>query len=230
MFGNPVINDGNGLLGGSEAEHAALRLEMVRTQLEGRGIRDPRVLAAMVKVPRHHFLPPELAHRAYEDAPVPIGQGQTLSQPFIVAFMTEKLELRGDERVLEIGTGSGYQTAVLAELGRRSSSVEVREALSRRAQTLLGRLGYLNISYTIGDGRQGWPGEAPFDAILAAAAPQELPDALKEQLADGGRLIVPLGDEHQDLWLFSAVAGTWRSQRLLPVRFVPLVHGNAPSS
>ena len=223
------MNDGHGRVGPSEAEQAQLRLDMVRTQLEARGIRDPRVLAAMQKIPRHCFLPPDLSHRAYEDAPVPIGQGQTLSQPFIVAFMSEKLELRGDERVLEIGTGSGYQTAVLAELAGRVNTVEVLEALSSRARSLLDRLGYRNISYAVGDGRLGWRDEGPFDSILAAAASKEVPVALTEQLADGGRLILPLGDEHQDLWLFRVVAGNWSSRRLLPVRFVPLIHGATPS-
>jgi protein-L-isoaspartate(D-aspartate) O-methyltransferase len=223
------MNDGNGSVGSSEAEHAQLRLHMVRTQLESRGIRDPRILAAMATIPRHHFLPPQLSYRAYEDAPVPIGQGQTLSQPFIVAFMTEKLELRGDERVLEIGTGSGYQTAVLAELARSIYTVEVLEPLSLGARDLLDRLGYRNISYTVGDGRLGWREQAPFDAILAAAASPEVPDHLKDQLVDGGRLILPLGDEHQDLWLFRAEAGAWTSRRLLPVRFVPLIHGSSLS-
>ena len=223
------MNGGSGSAGVSEAEHAQHRLSMVRTQLEARGIRDPRVLGAMAKVPRHLFLPAEFSQRAYEDAPVPIGQGQTLSQPFIVAFMTEKLDLRGDERVLEIGTGSGYQTAVLAELARRVYTVEVLESLSLKARDLLDRLGYGNNSYAVGDGRQGWREEAPFDAVLAAAASEDLPGALREQLGDPGRLILPLGEEHQDLWLFRASEGTWTSQCLLPVRFVPLIHGSSPS-
>ncbi len=223
------MNDGNGSAGVSEAEQAQQRLGMVRTQLEARGIRDPRVLGAMARIPRHLFLPPEFSHRAYEDAPVPIGQGQTLSQPFIVAFMTEKLELRGDERVLEIGTGSGYQTAVLAELAGGVYTVEVLETLSVKARALLDGLGYRNISFAVGDGRLGWREEAPFDAVLAAAASEEVPGALREQIAEGGRLILPLGEEHQDLWLFRATEGTWTSRRLLPVRFVPLIHGRAPS-
>ncbi|HEU5182548.1 MAG TPA: protein-L-isoaspartate(D-aspartate) O-methyltransferase [Candidatus Polarisedimenticolia bacterium] len=224
------MNDRNGSAGVSETEYAQRRLEMVRSQLEARGIRDPRVLGAMAKVPRHLFLPPEFSHRAYEDAPVPIGLGQTLSQPFIVAFMTEKLELRGDERVLEIGTGSGYQTAVLAELVEGVYTVEVLETLSLKARVVLDRLGYRNISFAIGDGRLGWREEAPFNAVLAAAASEEVPGSLRHQIADGGRLILPLGEEHQDLWLFRATEGSWTSRRLVPVRFVPLIHGSAPSN
>lgn len=208
-----------------EARFAQLRQQMVQTQLVSRGIQDPRILDVMGRVPRHLFLDPMQREGAYEDSPISIGRGQTLSQPYIVAFMTEQLKLTGQERVLEIGTGSGYQTAVLAELVQRVYTLEVLEPLALGARFLLGRLGYQNIEFAVGDGRLGWPEEAPFDAILAAAAAEDIPAPLRDQIADGGKMILPLGQDHQDLWLFLRSGSELVSQRLLPVRFVPLVHG-----
>ena len=213
-----------------EARFFELRQRMVRTQLITRGIQNPRVLDVMGRVPRHRFLDPMQRGGAYEDSPIPIGSGQTLSQPYIVAYMTEQLNLTGQERVLEIGTGSGYQTAVLAELVRRVYTLEVLEPLSLGARQLLTRLGYQNIEFAVGDGRRGWPEEAPFDAILAAAAAEDMPAPLRDQVADGGRMILPLGQDHQDLWLFLRLGNEFVSRRLLPVRFVPLVHGSPPTT
>ena len=206
------------------------RREMVAAQLSARGIRDERVLSAMRRVPRHLFLAPEQREQAYQDAPIPIGHGQTLSQPYIVAFMTEQLELTGDERVLEIGTGSGYQTAVLAELAREGYTLELLETLSRKARALLVSLGYSNIEFAVGDGRLGWLEAAPFDGVLAAAAAEAVPQALLDQLGEGGRMILPLGEEHQELWFFRRAGPEITSRPLLPVRFVPLMHGNPSHS
>jgi protein-L-isoaspartate(D-aspartate) O-methyltransferase len=201
------------------------REEMVRGQIEARGIADPHVLRAMRKVPRERFVPQESAEQAYDDHPIPIGLEQTISQPFIVAYMTECLGLKGGERVLEIGTGSGYQTAVLSEIAGEVFTVEIQEPLSRNARERLAALGYSNVRFAVGDGRQGWPEAAPFDAILAAASAEILPPSLPGQLAPGGRLILPLGVDQQDLWLITKGPGGDVSHRLIPVRFVPLLRG-----
>ena len=211
-----------------DPKYLRLRAEMVETQLLTRGIRDRGVLEAMGKVPRHLFLDPELRDHAYEDRPVPIGHGQTLSQPYIVAFMTEQLELHTEDRVLEIGTGSGYQTAVLAELVQEVITLEILATLSNRAEVLLNSLGYVNIRFLVGDGRRGWPQAAPFQAILAAAAAESIPPLLVDQLCEGGRMVLPLGIGHQDLWLIQRSRGESLSRRLLPVRFVPMV-GDSPT-
>jgi protein-L-isoaspartate(D-aspartate) O-methyltransferase len=210
---------------GLETKWARLRENMVRSQIEARGIRDPRVLGAMRKVPRHRFVDAASLEQAYEDRPLPIGLDQTISQPYIVAFMTEQLQLRGGERVLEVGTGSGYQTAVLAEMGGEVFTLEIHEPLSRIARQRLAELGYGNVRFAVGDGRAGWPEEAPFGAILAAASAEAVPPALLEQLAIGGRLVLPLGVEHQDLMMITRTAEGDVARNLLPVRFVPLVHG-----
>jgi protein-L-isoaspartate(D-aspartate) O-methyltransferase len=201
------------------------REDMVKVQIAGRGIRDARVLRAMRSVPRHRFVPAELIDRAYEDGPLPLGSGQTISQPYIVAFMTECLGLTGGERVLEIGTGSGYQTAILAELAAEVFTIELLTDLAHGARRRLEALGYSAIRFSTGDGILGWPEAAPFDAILVAAAAERVPDALLDQLGDGARLILPLGIERQDLWVFTRTGEGPVSRRLLPVRFVPLVHG-----
>lgn len=201
----------------------AEREAMVETQIASRGVRDPRVLAALRKIPRHLFVPDSHRRRAYADDPQPIGFGQTISQPFIVAVMTEALELRGCERVLEIGTGSGYQTAVLAELCAEVFTVETIAALSETARTTLDGLGYKNIRYRVGDGTFGWKEFAPYDGILAAAAPAEVPPALREQLKSGGRLILPVGVEFQELMLITCGERGFEDRRLYPVRFVPLI-------
>jgi len=196
---------------------------MVETQLRARGLRDARVLEAMAGVPRHLFIPEGLESRAYSDEPLPIGEGQTISQPYIVAYMTAALGLEGEERVLEIGTGSGYQTAVLASVAREVWTVEVVPALAERARTILDGLGFKNVKYLVGDGARGWPGEAPFDAIMVTAAPPTVPPALEAQLAPGGRMIVPVGREFQELVLVRRGPSGLTREHLLPVRFVPLI-------
>jgi protein-L-isoaspartate(D-aspartate) O-methyltransferase len=195
---------------------------MVDEQIERRGIRDDRVLAAMRKVERHSFLPDSQWESAYSDHPLPIGEEQTISQPYIVALMSESLRLGGDERVLEVGTGCGYQTAVLAELAKEVFSVEILPGLAERARAALETLDYTNIHIVVGDGRQGWLENAPYDAILVAAAPREVPEALLEQLKEDGRLVIPVGEVNQELELYSRKAGEIASERIAPVRFVPL--------
>ncbi|MBC7364391.1 MAG: protein-L-isoaspartate(D-aspartate) O-methyltransferase [Candidatus Aminicenantes bacterium] len=196
---------------------------MVEFQIKRRGIRDPKVLEAMLKVPRHLFVPEQMKELAYGDEPLPIGEGQTISQPYIVAYMTEALKLTGHEKVLEIGTGSGYQTAILAELAREVYTVELIPELSRRAQKVLRELGYQNIHFLIGDGTLGWPEHAPYEAILVSAAPATVPRSLIEQLKENGRLIIPVGTEYQELVLVRKKKDGWEEERLIPVRFVPLV-------
>lgn len=177
----------------SPGDHAVPRARMVEEQLRRRGIADPRVLATLGKLPRHRFVEEALAGRAYGDHPLPIGEGQTISQPYMVALMTEALELRGHERVLEIGSGCGYQTAVLAELSGKVFAVERLKRLADRAIATLDDLGYYNVLVRVGDGSSGWPEEAPFDVILVAAAGPEVPPPLLEQLAPSGRLVMPVG-------------------------------------
>jgi len=201
---------------------ADARERMVEEQIEARGVRSSRVLAALREVPRHEFVPLEERDRAYEDRPLPIGHGQTISQPYIVAVMTELLDLSGDERVLEIGTGSGYQAAVLGRLAREVYTIEIVPELARRAEVDLRRLGFANVHVRDGDGYRGWPEHAPFDAIVVTAAPEHVPQPLVDQLAVGGRLVVPVGDVSQDLVLITRDADGVREQRLLGVRFVPM--------
>ncbi len=201
----------------------AERRRMVETQIEARGVRDPRVLRAMETVPRHLFVPEGLRGRAYADEPLPIGEGQTISQPYIVAYMTEALALRGGEKVLEVGTGSGYQTAVLAELAAEVYTIELVEDLSTRARETLDRLGYGNIRFRVGDGSLGWPEAAPFGAVMVTAAAAKVPAALEGQLGTGGTMIVPVGTDLQELMLVRREKKGLRRERLLPVRFVPLV-------
>lgn len=196
---------------------------MVREQIEARGVRDPRVLEALRKVPRHLFVPEETQPLAYTDQPLPIGYGQTISQPYIVAFMSEALELKSEDRVLEIGTGSGYQAAVLTHLAREVYSIEIVEPLGKEAAERLRRLGYSKIHLRIGDGYLGWPEAAPFDAIIVTAAPDHVPPALVEQLRDCGRLVLPLGRFEQDLVRIRRTPQGLRRETLLPVRFVPMV-------
>jgi protein-L-isoaspartate(D-aspartate) O-methyltransferase len=195
---------------------------MVQTQIASRGVRDPLTLAALRRVPRHLFVPQASVAQAYEDHPVPIGFGQTISQPYIVAFMTEALGLQGGESVLEVGTGCGYQAAVLAEIAARVYSIEIVEPLAREAAERLKRLGYANVSVRAGDGYLGWPEAAPFDGIVVTAAAPRIPEPLRQQLRDGGRLIVPVGEEWQELVLVTRHGERFDERRVLPVRFVPM--------
>jgi protein-L-isoaspartate(D-aspartate) O-methyltransferase len=210
---------------GDEEHFSAERRRMVLEQLSGAAyhITDSRILAAMDKVPRHQFIPADLRHRAYEDTPLPIGLGQTISQPFIVAFMTGQLNPRPTDRILEIGTGSGYQAAVLAELVKEIYTIEIVEVLAQRAKADLQQLGYTNIQVRAGDGYQGWPEAAPFDAVIVTCAPEQVPQPLVDQLRDGGRMIIPVGPEwDQTLVLLRKAGGRLEEQAVLPVRFVPM--------
>jgi protein-L-isoaspartate(D-aspartate) O-methyltransferase len=208
---------------GEDAGFVRAREAMVATQLAARGVHDPKTLAAMGKVPRHLFVPPSSVAEAYEDHPLPIGHGQTISQPYIVAFMTEALGLLGGENVLEVGTGSGYQAAVLAEIAARVHTIEIVAPLAEESAALLKRLGCANVEVRAGDGYRGWPEAAPFDAILVTAAPDHVPPDLEAQLAPGGRLVIPVGGSgDQELWLFTKTERGLERKRLLPVRFVPL--------
>lgn len=208
-----------------EPDYARLREEMVREQITARGVSDPAVIRAMRKVPRHLFVPPDRRAFSYGDHPLPIGEGQTISQPYIVAFMTEALGLRPGSKVLEIGTGSGYQAAILREMGTRVYSIEIIPALGKRARKTLSRLGYTDVHIKIGDGYRGWPGEAPFDAIIVTCAPEQIPGPLVEQLKEGGRMIIPVGKRGTVQKLVRGVkkGGRIRTEDLLLVRFVPMV-------
>jgi protein-L-isoaspartate(D-aspartate) O-methyltransferase len=204
-------------------EHVRGREQMVAFQLQARDIVDPVVLEVMGRVPRHLYVPEAMRASAYEDRPLPIGEGQTISQPYIVAYMTQALDLEPGDRVLEIGTGSGYQAAVLAEIVQEVYTIEIVPVLARKAGALLSRLGYENVHVRTGNGYFGWPGEAPFDAIIVTAAPGHVPQALVDQLADGAVLVLPVGEENQELVrIRSGTAGEKVVERLLPVRFVPM--------
>ncbi len=206
-----------------DGDYARERRMMTETQIRARGVRDPLVLSAMAKVPRHLFMPEGLRVHAYADEPLPIGDGQTISQPYIVAYMTEALGLKGGEKVLEVGTGSGYQSAVLAEIAGDVWTIEIVEALAQRARAVLDGLGYTNIHYRVGDGSEGWPEEAPFDGVIVTAAAPRMPAGLEAQLALGGRMIVPVGTDIQELFLVRRAKKGFERDRLLGVRFVPLV-------
>jgi protein-L-isoaspartate(D-aspartate) O-methyltransferase len=196
---------------------------MVEEQIAGRGVEDERVLAALRKVPRHEFVPEDRRDQAYEDRPLPIGWGQTISQPYVVAAMSEVLRLDGSERVLEVGTGSGYQAAVLSVLAREVYTIEIVEPLATRARADLARLGYTNVQVRFGDGYRGWPEAAPFDAIILTAAPDHVPEPLLAQLAPGGRMVLPLGSWSQELVLLTKDAeGQVHRRVLFGVRFVPM--------
>lgn len=199
------------------------RQVMLKDQIIARGIKDKNVIRAMGEVKRHLFVPDGLKDLAYEDGPLPIGYDQTISQPFIVAYMTEFLQLKKDDRVLEIGTGSGYQAAILAEIVKEVYSIEIIGELAKSAHDLLESLEYKNIFIKHGDGYKGWKEHAPFDAIIVTAAPTEVPQKLVEQLAEGGRMILPIGSVHQELYLIKKENGQVNQQSLLPVRFVPMV-------
>jgi protein-L-isoaspartate(D-aspartate) O-methyltransferase len=204
-------------------DDSARRARMVETQIVARGVRDPRVLAAMRKVPRHLFVEPSQRASAYEDHPLPIAGQQTISQPYIVALMSELLSLTPDSRVLEIGTGSGYQSAVLGELAREVYSIEIIPDLARSAAEKLQTLGYTNVIVRQGDGYRGWREKAPFDAIIVTAAPPRIPEPLLDQLAPGGRMVIPVGGFFQELKVFTkAPDGSVSEKDIIPVRFVPM--------
>jgi protein-L-isoaspartate(D-aspartate) O-methyltransferase len=204
-------------------DYAAERAAMVEDQIAGRGVKDAAVLAAMRKVPRHEFVPSEVRFLSYADRPFPIGFDQTISQPYIVALMSELAGVRRGTRVLEIGTGSGYQAAVLSEMGADVYSIEIVAPLGKRAADTLARLGYKKIKVRIGDGYKGWPEAAPFDAILVTAAPPRVPEPLKQQLKLGGRLVIPVGEAGaQELKVLTRTPRGFDEQVTIPVRFVPM--------
>ena len=208
------------------SDYSKLRERMVKRQIAGRGVRSVPVLDAMRKVPRERFLPRGQGVFAYDDSPLPIGDGQTISQPYIVAYMAESLALAGGEKVLEIGTGSGYAAAVLAEIAAEVYTIERIEGLASMARTVLGDLGYMNVHVRCGDGTLGWPEEAPYDGIVVSAGGPDVPDTLKHQLKTGGRLVIPVGRSkaYQELIRVTRIAeNDFETEDLLPVRFVPLV-------
>jgi protein-L-isoaspartate(D-aspartate) O-methyltransferase len=220
-----VLGAGGAMAADEDAAWRARCETMVREQIEARGVRDPRVLAAMRAVPRHRFVPDAYRESAYEDGPLPIGHRQTISQPYIVAVMTELLRPQPGDRVLEIGTGSGYQAAVLARLVERVYSIEIVPELAERARATLAELGVANVEVFAGDGFQGLPDRAPFDGIVLTAAPAEVPQPLLDQLALGGRMVAPVGGMDQDLRVLERTPEGIRTTRLFPVRFVPFVRG-----
>jgi len=216
---------GSDVAGPCDLERRA-REAMVAEQIEARGVRDPAVLRAMRAVPRHEFVPAAERRMAYDDHPLPIGHGQTISQPYIVALMTELAGVRPGGRVLEVGTGSGYQAAVLVELGADVYSIEILAPLSQAARRALTRTGHARrVSFRVGDGHRGWPEAAPFDAIVVTAAPEHVPADLLDQLAPGGRLVIPVGGASQMLEVHQRTPAGISTERVLPVRFVPLVGG-----
>ena len=212
----------------SEGTFASSASAMVEKQLRPRGIDDPQVLRVMAKVPREKFVAKELEASAYEDRPLPIGFGQTISQPYIVAFMTQALKPKSTDRVLEIGTGSGYQAAVLGELVAEVYSIEIVRPLAQRAATVLNALGYKNVLVKGGDGYKGWPEHAPFDSIIVTAAPDHIPQPLVEQLKEGGRMVIPVGKTYaQQLKVLEKRGGAVKETAVIPVKFVPLTRDPA---
>jgi len=206
----------------TEPDWKMQRDKMVSQQIEARGVKDPRVLESMRTVPRHLFVPEEYRDAAYQDSPLPIGDSQTISQPYIVALMSELLEVGPGDKVLEIGTGSGYQAAVLAAMGVEVRSIEIRQRLCEHAAATLAELGYGSVQVRCGDGYGGWPEEAPFDGIIVTAAPERIPDPLLEQLADGANMVIPVGDFYQELKVITRTPDGFDERSVIPVRFVPM--------
>lgn len=210
----------------SKDQYATQREDMVRYQIKARGVKDKKVLDAMLKVERHLFVPPEYISQAYEDHPLPVGEGQTISQPYIVALMTEVLDPDSTKRVLEIGTGSGYQAAVLAEICDSVYTIEIFESLGTKAKNLLKVLDYDNVKVKIGDGYKGWEEHSPFDAIIVTCAPTHIPQPLKDQLTEGGKMIIPVGESYaQELVLLEKKNGRIVQKDIIAVRFVPMING-----
>jgi protein-L-isoaspartate(D-aspartate) O-methyltransferase len=206
----------------SAASFKEKRRQMVERQIRARGINDKAVLGAMNKVERHRFVPASLQESAYDDTPLPIGENQTISQPFIVGYMTEAAEISSSDRVLEIGTGSGYQAAILGELAKEVYTIEIIPQLADRARATLSQLGYKNVFVKTGNGYLGWPEHAPFDAIVVTAAPDEVPQALVDQLAVNGKMVIPVGTFNQDMMLITRTRDGVVERRTIPVRFVPM--------
>ena len=207
-----------------DPDYYQLRQKMVNEQIMARGVRTESVIKAMQKVERHLFVPEQYRNFAYSDRPLPIGEGQTISQPYIVALMTELLDLKKSDKVLEIGTGSGYQAAILAEICDSVYTIEIIPSLGKQAQVLLKELGYHNIHCKIGDGYLGWPEHAPYDGIIVTCAPSKIPQPLKEQLAEGGRMVIPVGATYtQELVLVTKTKGKLIQKSVIPVRFVPML-------
>ena len=198
------------------------RERMVSHQIEARGVKDSLVLESMRSVPRHLFVPENYRDAAYQDSPLPIGESQTISQPYIVALMTELLEVEAGEKVLEIGTGSGYQAAILAAMGVEVRSIEIRPRLCEKAAETLAELGYNSVEVRCGDGFGGWPDEAPFDGIIVTAAPEWVPDPLLEQLDEGAKMVIPVGDFYQELKVITRTQDGFDERAVIPVRFVPM--------
>jgi protein-L-isoaspartate(D-aspartate) O-methyltransferase len=205
-----------------KGDYKTMREGMVEAQIKARGVKEPRVLAAMLKVERHLFVPKDLRPTAYSDQPLPIGESQTISQPYIVALMTELLDLKGEEKVLEVGTGSGYQAAILAELAKEVYTIEIIDKLATSAEKLLLDLGYRNIKVKAGDGYLGWPEAAPFDAIIVTCAPDHIPKPLMDQLREGGRMVIPVGEFTQELKRIVKRGGKLETTNVIPVIFVPM--------
>jgi protein-L-isoaspartate(D-aspartate) O-methyltransferase len=211
----------------NNAQSDSLRMQekrdwMVKAQIESRGVKDSMVLEAMRKVPRHLFVPKTYQEEAYADEPLPIGEGQTISQPYIVALMTELLGLKGEEKILEIGTGSGYQAAILAEIAKEVYSIEIICPLAQRAESTLKELEYKNVTVKCGDGYQGWKEHSPFDGIIVTAAPDHIPQPLVDQLKIGGKLVIPVGELFQELILVTKTEKGIKKENVIPVRFVPM--------
>jgi protein-L-isoaspartate(D-aspartate) O-methyltransferase len=213
---------------GQHESYPEARRRMVDRQIVARGIEDERVVEAMLKVPRHEFIPEEYRHYAYFDSPVPIGHGQTISQPYIVALMTEELSLSTVDKVLEVGTGSGYQAAILAEIAKEVYTVEIVEPLGREAEKRLERLGYDNVHVKIGDGYEGWEEHSPYDRVIVTCAPTDIPQPLIEQMKEGGIMVIPVGTEgFQYLYRVKKLEGEAYTERVIPVSFVPLTGPHA---